>query len=803
MKSTSKTFTKVQVDHIVQHDPIEYKKVDPNQFTGYSVNQIPVQQDKNGYVNTDLLKEFKKVDKCTTIVNVGIGQGKTTAIYEYIKYLSQNKDYVVVLASPFITLVEKDYRELTETHKIAEDQILLYSDLETERVDALVGLPVINYGYLMSNQSLFKGAVLPKKRIHVITINSLLGNPGESAFVQSTLKHDYLSALLDYCKSSTKKLVFILDEIHESVHNFANPFIYNIMRWKDVTHKAILLTATYTAPVDIIVKHFAYLTNDTIKILESDRLKKKSNPANLHLCYTNKNYSSIDISELEFIKYIIAESDSVESNHRKVQILSFSRRIARAIFDLNSEWLPNRDVNLSTSSSSEKFDPLCSNIGTTFKTGVNIETRDLVFIILPCKYTDDLLRGEYGIFSDGVPSIVQSIARMRTDGDIYVIIPPVTELIKADYLEEYTPLDTHKSNNPIIKLETKPDDTKELEDIYNLIYKRIQNTESIYKTDIKKKKKNRKLLKLQKQNRPKIQYPKLDTFILERGQQFLVSRFLLHGKFVSPFIIYSAFHDQLVNANLKYIYTYELNTIDVSLNSATLIDDLYKFIISTDTDLTQKDPIALFNDLRSTFTKPQVNSIHYNINVEYDGNALKGYASLTIGLLHIMSLMHFLLNKEKAVFNKSTYLNYHISIATRTKRKLNSVGTAYKNLGSILKIIDSRIKSAKLLHLPRVKISSFYTGHFIKANEMKDLENAIQEICKNDPAIKMRFTLFKDVSFSLTNIDTVYNHIQVNFLTINEKKSVLNNNIRTHRYVGLRYTSLKYLKVPRYSHIFQ
>lgn len=156
MKSTSKTFHTKQVDHIVTKDPIAYKKVDPTQFPGYQVNEIPIQQQQYGYVKDDLLNEFKKQTSSTTIVNVGIGQGKTTAIYEYIKYISDNEDYIIVLASPFITLVEKDYRSLTVDHHINPDTILLYSDLESEKEEALKDLPAINYGYYFNNQSLFR-----------------------------------------------------------------------------------------------------------------------------------------------------------------------------------------------------------------------------------------------------------------------------------------------------------------------------------------------------------------------------------------------------------------------------------------------------------------------------------------------------------------------------------------------------------------------------------------------------------------------------------------------------------------------
>lgn len=792
MKSTSKTFHTKQVDHIVTKDPIAYKKVDPTQFPGYQVNEIPIQQQQYGYVKDDLLNEFKKQTSSTTIVNVGIGQGKTTAIYEYIKYISDNEDYIIVLASPFITLVEKDYRSLTVDHHINPDTILLYSDLESEKEEALKDLPAINYGYYFNNQSLFRKEILPKKRIHVITINSLLGNPGESAFVQSTLKHDYLSALHQYCKSSTKKIVFILDEIHESVHNFANPFIYNIMRWKGVTHQAILLTATYTEPVNIVVKHFAYLIKDTIHIIQTDRIKKQLDPANLHLCYTNDNYSSNNIDELEVIKHIVEESDQVEPTPRQVQILSFSRKIARELYNVSDEWFPERRVQLSTSSSREKFDPTCSNIGTNFKTGVNMTARDLYFIVLPCKYTEENLSGEYGIFSDGVPSIVQSIARMRTNGDVYIIIPPVAELINDDYIEQYLPLGTHTSKQPKVQDEANPDDQVELKNIYELIYNRIQTTEKDYIRHTKKS----------KVKRPDIQYPKLDTFILERGQKFLVSRYLRHGKHVAPYIIWSAFHDQFVNTNLKTIFTHEYNTIELQLTPATIFDELTSFLIKTGLNTKVVAPLTTYNEIIASFKSPIINNKTYQITVVYNKVAMPRYFASTIGQLHAVSMVYYYLTGQKFLLTKEMYLNYHLSIASRSKTSLNPLGKAYLTIAEILDKLDARIKAAPLTHVPKKKISAILINS-MTPREITALGKAVNTLNADDPLLSGKFAFFKNVKFNAANIDRVYNHIFLNFLYVgkNEKKMGKNNNVRCYNYLGPKFHAYKKIVIPKTSFV--
>lgn len=796
MKSTSKTFNKVQVDHIVHHDSIEYKKVDPNRFSGYTVNQIQVQQDNNGYVNSDLLNEFSTKDTCTTIVNVGIGQGKTTAVYEYIKQLTLNDDLIVVLASPFVTLVEKDLKTLTEEHKIDPKNILVYLDLETEKKDALNDMVNVNYAYAFDDQNLWLNEILPNKKIHIITINSLLGNPGDSAFIQSTEKHDYLAALFKYCKASTKRIVFILDEIHESVHNFANPFIYNIIRWKDLTHKAILLTATYTESVNIIVKHFAYLTDDIINIIESDRIKKSNQPANLHLCYTNKTYSTHEIDELEIIKYVIEQSDLIETTPRQVQILSFSKRIARAIYDVSDEWIPNRDVKLSIGSSSEKFDPNSSNIGTTFKTGVNITTKDLFFIVLPCKYTTINFKGEYGIFSDGVPSIIQSIARMRTDGDIYVIIPPVPALIKDEYLEEYLPLQTHQLSQPKIMSEIVKDDYTEFEKIYKLIYQRIELTEKVYNINT--------LTPPITVTRPNIQYPKLDTFILERGQQFLVDRFFRHGKFISPYIIRSAFHDQFVNTNLLNVYTHSYDTIELKLTLSSLFEELDNFLEKTAVDINSKKPLEIYTEIQKTIKHPIINSKLYDIDLSYNGEPYPAYPSITIGQLHIASYVYYQITGRKMIFTtKKSYLNFHISIAKRNKRKLNTLGKAYSTISSIVDNIDMRITKSKLKHVPKIKINSILPK-IITPAELKKLKIAVDEINTNDPLISTKFAFFKGVDISMSNIERVYNHLLLNFFIIGtqEVKIGPNQKIKGYLYLGVFNKAFDTIIPPKSSFLY-
>ncbi|MBK8347150.1 MAG: hypothetical protein IPL08_05820 [Saprospiraceae bacterium] len=78
-----------QLDGKAYVDPrdIEYKLVDVEQFTscGYDVYQTPVVQNDKGYITDDLLSKISIKDKCTDVINVATGSGKTTAIYHLVK----------------------------------------------------------------------------------------------------------------------------------------------------------------------------------------------------------------------------------------------------------------------------------------------------------------------------------------------------------------------------------------------------------------------------------------------------------------------------------------------------------------------------------------------------------------------------------------------------------------------------------------------------------------------------------------------------------------------------------------------
>ncbi|MBK9736913.1 MAG: hypothetical protein IPO92_18935 [Saprospiraceae bacterium] len=55
--------------------------------------------------------------------------------------------------------------------------------------------------------------------------------------------------------------------------------------------------------------------------------------------------------------------------------------------------------------------------------------------------------------------------------------------------------------------------------------------------------------------RPVIQFPNESTFILEKGQEYLKYASYKSGKFITPYVVWAALHDQYINCTLdKIVY---------------------------------------------------------------------------------------------------------------------------------------------------------------------------------------------------------------------------------------------------------
>lgn len=407
---------------------IEYKELEPKDFEkDYEVKNgrtTMLTPDENGYIATSLSEHVNLQEKNTVVINSGVGQGKSTACINIAKrYLEQvdargNSKYVVVFVAPFISLINQYFNKL------------VIAGVEGNRI----------FNYLNVTPANIEAAC--QSQVHLITINSLLGNYGESGFMQMKERRDYLNGIINHCEKKKKKVVFIFDEIHDSIKNFQEKFIFNLWKWYYVIHKSFILSATFTESSKVVIKYLADLTNDKIHLLESKREKLIEGQSKLHLCFINDySYSPDDVFITELIK-------SEYRGGKKVHILSFSEKLATNIANpkkikgmppqyssIGQVLLDNSPgINLCTSNTGNPFDETKCNVGTTFKTGISIEGSNNTFIIIAPQFSSYLDKFEpyFGIFSDGITSITQAIARLRQgeNNDIFIISPTPNLLIK-------------------------------------------------------------------------------------------------------------------------------------------------------------------------------------------------------------------------------------------------------------------------------------------------------------------------------------------------------------------------------------
>src|SRR5690606_4536083 len=145
------------------------------------------------------------------------------------------------------------------------------------------------------------------------------------------VKRYYLSRLSRYCESSSKKVVFIYDEIHDTIHNFREQYIFNLWKWKEVIHKNFIISATYNEASKIVIEYLAELTDDKIQIIESERVRFPEKQSELYLHYNPANnfkYNNQDIVNI---------FEDLIRRGKEIDVLSYSKTLAEAIIENKEE----------------------------------------------------------------------------------------------------------------------------------------------------------------------------------------------------------------------------------------------------------------------------------------------------------------------------------------------------------------------------------------------------------------------------------------------------------------------------------
>lgn len=297
--------------------PIEFKEINPSDFkTIESLDtemitsssdvfvvdeKIEIEADENGFINENLQSNIDITQKNTVVINASVGSGKSYAIIQTIKrYYNSDDQYLIIVATPLVSLVEQYVNDIHTDAQVPLDGIYNYVHLGRD----------FNIDY-------------KTRKVQVITVNLLLGNPGEDKLTNT--KRSYINNLIQKCKNEDIKVVFIYDEIHDAIQNFKEEYIFNLWKWKDVIHKNFIISATFNEASKVVIEYLAELTDNKIQIIESRRLAIPEKQSELHLHYNPEN--RLDHTNKVLEKVVT----DVLSRNKNIDILCFSKSLAENI----------------------------------------------------------------------------------------------------------------------------------------------------------------------------------------------------------------------------------------------------------------------------------------------------------------------------------------------------------------------------------------------------------------------------------------------------------------------------------------
>jgi len=538
--------------------PIEFKEINPEDFisenkevTKFIVDdKIIINPDDNGYIHKELSDKLSLKEKNTVVINAPVGYGKSYTILKTIKKIHDEiPNSKIIVATPFVSLV-KQYVNDIKNIGIPEKNIYDYTNLGRN--------PKEKYN---------------NKKIHVITVNTLLGNPGEDGFKNSIAKRMYLDKITLEAELKNEKVFFIYDEIHDTIQNFKEEFIFYLWKWSNVIHKNIIVSATFNEASKVVIKYLAELTDFKIQIIESVRKRFPEKQSELFLHYSSD--FSYDIDTKEIVNVI----NDLLNRDRNVDILCYSKNLAKSILrdnkgigkrlkekfgilnDCTSQLVLNQ--RMENVPPKNRFNNEMCNIGTNFKSGVNIIKENHSFvIIMPPNSSRMFFRNKFGIFSNGVNNVIQALARQRKKGEIHIILPRpdkfnIESLSEANMSESQIKMFEHfykevegYTNSEVGNVNYIP-----LKKQDYLIKNHYENNLLGYlQWEIRKVEK----LKPSRATLPRLEFPPYEIYKLNRGEEYLSNTFEIFGEDISAFVTYSAFTNQFINCNLVKINKKEI-----------------------------------------------------------------------------------------------------------------------------------------------------------------------------------------------------------------------------------------------------
>ena len=508
--------------------------------------------DENGFIGDSLDEKLDFSIKDTSVINCAVGQGKTTAILNKLKdeYYKNPNSYFII-AVPLVSLINQYERDLINLG-INQDDIFNYS--------------VIGREFLERN--IYKSDSYPYskilKRVHLVTVNTLLGNAGKDAIMQSDAKFEYVKTLVENLKRD-KDVYIIFDEIHEAISNFSKTGIIQLFFWKDIVNKIIVLSATYNLASISVIKYFSFLTDNKIRILDSEREVKREQ-SRLYLHYDNSDYLYNQTKLREIVQNIIR-------NNRTLDIISYSKKLSEMIVSTDTDigrMLREKfgeiklcvskkieDINPDDEEPINRFDNSFCNVGTNFKSGVSInKTNHSLIIILPPKANRRTYKSINGIFTEGINSIIQALARQRNVGDIHIILPNPLEM---DYssLQGMSEAQNERFREAYDRIAFPVASIANRNNVSTPVNKIITFSEHKELAKLNYEKLIQRLFSpILSANKYNIDFPEKEEYILKNAEKILTQNGFL-GRDLACYVTYAAFTNQFYNARLQGIFAVE------------------------------------------------------------------------------------------------------------------------------------------------------------------------------------------------------------------------------------------------------
>lgn len=713
--------------------PIEFKKINHTDFDSslykVSAKEI-VEPNKDGFLSDNLIPILTKDlhEKNTTVINAGVGQGKTTAIMEVVKEFADSKDYIVVIAVPFKSLIEQYQEDCVKNdiskHRIFNQlEIAKYFDKKEEKPE---------WGSLYNEEEVINKFNIRNFDVHILTVNALLGNSVESLF-QAREKTEYFNRLLGYCEKTDKKLVLVFDEIHASIHNFKEEFIYKLWNYHGLVHKNYIVSATYNEASKEVIKYLSEFTENTIKIIESKRLPVKERQSELFLnFYIDRNIEK-DEALFELIKELLDSNkkfDILVYSKKLVQNLTSSKNRIGQLF-ISREADINKSINDPFSDDDESigYDKEKINIGTKFSTGISIKHQEHTLIVIFPKDLNIEFINNKGIFTMGSNSVIQALARQREKGEIHLFLPspininedtlPVsyTEIQKKTILNVFK--EGKKYGDKLVGYSDINKQSSVLDSAYNKLYKEIEPAIGKIELANRHSKLNR------------LYYPTKEIFNLDKGEKHLVRDFF--GGDLPAYILWASLTNQFLNCKLKDICFIQ----KIYLDTSKQYQQLEKIVKDTLYDIEVIEEGVFYNRLKPFEKLELFKSFIFSKIIIKDKKKIGAVDKVKV-LLEVLKILFF--NSEDTS-KKEVYQFYLQSCMMNSNKAEGSSGIS----DSKQQIINAYKKWKHLVDVIGLNIETYKKHNYIHIQAKKAFEKKYKEIGFQN---EIKYLLSNDILFS-------------------------------------------------------